>query len=61
MGADWGLMVAGTNGDFLVIKPYQKAVKKTESEDFWENRRRVKELAEMDNCSMVGWDLHESY
>jgi len=51
------LKVTGKRGDFLKITAYDEV----DSETFWENRRRVKELAEMDNQSMVGWDVHESY
>ena len=53
---DTGLRVVGENGDFLNIEEFKEF-----KPDYWETREKSRLHAQMDNQSMVGWDVHESY
>lgn len=53
---DTGLRVVGAKGDFLNIEEFKEV-----KPDFWESREKARLHAQMDNQSMVGWDVHESY
>lgn len=51
------LRTKGYRGDFIRVVAEHDLT----NDKFWDNRKRVRELAMIDNQSMVGWDVHESY
>jgi len=51
-----GLRIKEKKGDFYIIESFREI-----KIDYWESLRRVRENMEMDNQSLVGFDVHESY
>ena len=51
-----GLRIKEKKGDFYIVEGFREV-----KSDFWESRRKVREQAQMDNCSMVGFDINPSY
>jgi hypothetical protein len=49
-------LMGGEKMNFIIIEEF-----KIDKPSFWERRRQAREQAQMDNQSMVGWDVHESY